>query len=606
MAAPLRELPAEDAWERLRGQFITAFDALASGDVDSVDDLDLLRFGPALVTKSLATYFPDQFLPMYSSTHLREFIGLLGGVPEPGAMTWRLNRQLRRLVFDRPEFDGWPGLHVRRFFYGSFDPRPRQRAIWKIAPGERGRLWEECLTDGVIRVAWDEVEDLDQYESDAELKKALDEHWPESSGRSLTLARYLLQFRDLEPGDVVVANRGMSEVLGIGSVRGGYQYEPDRSEYRHTVPVDWDTSAARTLDEPQRGWRPTFSKVSTYTFAKLTGQEPDVGTATAEEGEVRPSTADVPEEIQSVLDALKRKGQVILYGPPGTGKTYLALSTALALGGRVDAIATRSQERNAAVSALVKTEQVQLVTFHPSYGYEDFVEGYKPSPAATGPGLTLELSDGVFHSLCTAALAAPDRTFLLVIDEINRGDLPRILGELVTCLELDKRGLPVTLPISKRPFTVPSNVRIIGTMNTADRSISHLDAAVRRRFAFLPIGPDPDAIAGAVGPLDLPEFFDELNSRITRHVDADHQLGHAYLMNGGDPLETEEELAAAFSHDILPLLEDYCLGQVELLHSILGGLVDAETGRAALMPPQDLVAALATEFTSAQRVESDG
>ncbi|MEV0977296.1 AAA family ATPase [Streptomyces sp. NPDC049915] len=196
------------------------------------------------------------------------------------------------------------------------------------------------------------------------------------------------------------------------------------------------------------------------------------------------------------------------------------------------------------------------------------------------------------------AAAHPDQTFLLVVDEINRGDLPRIFGELITLLELDKRNLPVALPVSKRRFSVPPNVRIVGTMNTADRSISHLDAAVRRRFAFLPVGPDPDAVSGTVGPLDLAAFFESLNTRIARHLDADHQIGHAYLLRDGEPIATEEDLAAAFHHEVIPLLEDYCLGRAELLHRILGGLVDADTGRPLLMSPQDLVDALATEFTS--------
>nr|MDT0667934.1 AAA family ATPase [Micromonospora sp. DSM 115978] len=124
---------------------------------------------------------------------------------------------------------------------------------------------------------------------------------------------------------------------------------------------------------------------------------------------------------------------------------------------------------------------VSMVTFHPSYGYEDFVEGFKPVPSSGG-GLTLERADGVFMRLCRQAATAPDRWFLLVIDEINRGDLPRVLGDVVTLLERDKRDLPVRLPVSGRSFAVPSNVLVIGTMNTADRSIGHIDAAIRRRF----------------------------------------------------------------------------------------------------------------------------
>ena len=596
VAAPLRGMEPQEAWEELRGQFVRAFEAVSAADFEAVDDLEALRFGPTLVTKSLATYFPEHFLPIYAGEHLRRFVGLLGGSSQPDAPAWRNNRRLLELVRAESEFDGWSGQEIMHFLYAKFDPRPQQRAVWKIAPGERGRLWEECRDGGVIRVGWDDLGDLGQYQSDSELKQALDAYWPRSSGGSLTLARRLLAFRDLEAGDRIVANRGMDEVLATGTVSGSYRFEADHSEYQHVVPVSWDVSHARKLSKPQHGWRSTFAKVQPTLFARITAGLADTGAESTESYTGGPVT--LPEDVAGVLEALERKGQVILHGPPGTGKTRLALGAALALAGRADALNSTPDQRATAQAETLRDGRIHMVTFHPSYGYEDFVEGFKPDLSATGPGLTLVLTDGVFHTLCDQAIARPDETFLLIVDEINRGDLPRIFGELVTLLELDKRGLPLALSVSRRTFAVPPNVRIIGTMNTADRSISHLDAAVRRRFAFLPVGPDPDAVSGTVGPLDLAQFFESLNTRIARHLDADHQIGHAYLLRNGEPIATEDDLAAAFHHEVIPLLEDYCLGRADLLHRILGSLVDADTGRPALMPPQDLAAALATEFTS--------
>ncbi|MGW0537004.1 McrB family protein [Streptomyces sp. NPDC003032] len=613
----LRGLGVRDAWGEVRAEFVAAFAAAAEGAYERIDELESLSYGQALTTKALAVYFPGDFLPIFSASHVRHFTALLGGLPRQyssGVRTWQANRELLELVRKTPEFDGWRPHEVMQYLYGFHDPRPKDRLVWKIAPGERAGLWDDCLTNRRIRVAWDEVGSLGQYESDQELKDALDQYWPRGAGGNLRLARQLLAFRDLEPGDLIVANRGKSEVLAVGTVADGYSYDSDAQKHRHTVGVDWDTSYAQLFDSPRHAWQQTLAKVPATLWREIRqGREAALAgsvepAAVGAQGDAQAGAdADLPDLVRQVRELLDHKGQVVLQGPPGTGKTRLALSVALAMAGRADRIEAAPEERATALAELskvpegAKAARLTMVTFHPSYGYEDFVEGFKPNTAADGAGLNLTMTDGLFRRVCEAASADPDGTFLVVVDEINRGDLPRVLGELITLLELDKRGsVSVTLPTSGRRQTVPPNVRIIGTMNSADRSVGHIDAAIRRRFAFIDVPPDLDVLDGEVEGLGLASFLEGLNAKLDVAFGPDHLLGQAYLLVGDRPLVTVEELSRAFHHEIVPLVADYCQGQPELLRSVLGTLVSPGTGRVVQTNPQDLPGVLADEFVATE------
>jgi 5-methylcytosine-specific restriction protein B len=245
--------------------------------------------------------------------------------------------------------------------------------------------------------------------------------------------------------------------------------------------------------------------------------------------------------------------------------------------------------------------QLTRVTFHPSYTYEDFVEGYKPVGGGTGT-LDLRLQDGIFKRVCLAARAKPGRPHLVLVDEINRGNIPKIFGELITLLELDKRNLSVALPQSGDEFSVPSNVYLVGTMNTADRSIRLLDAALRRRFAFIELMPDASLLEGGrVHGLDLSTFLAELNRRIARIEGREKQIGHSFLLDGDQPLTDPGLFAARFKHEILPLLQEYAFEDYRELVTYLGpALIDPDEQRLLtdkLDDPQALISALAAEFT---------
>ena len=218
-----------------------------------------------------------------------------------------------------------------------------------------------------------------------------------------------------------------------------------------------------------------------------------------------------------------------------------------------------------------------FVTFHQSYGYEEFVEGLRPvlDDDTESGAIKYEIRPGAFKDLCRKARLAPDQRFAMVIDEINRGNISKIFGELITLIEPDKReskenAISVTLPYSGESFAVPPNVDIIGTMNTADRSLALLDTALRRRFHFVPVLPDArdEADAPLFGlrvtlgeqVIDIPQMLSVINQRIEVLYDRDHCIGHAYLTSLAqtpDGNERLEVLAEIFSKRIVPLLEEY-------------------------------------------------
>lgn len=239
-------------------------------------------------------------------------------------------------------------------------------------------------------------------------------------------------------------------------------------------------------------------------------------------------------------------------------------------------VSLANEYRAGAPSAEV-LRRYSFVTFHQSYGYEEFVEGLRPVlDGDTEAGeIQYEIRPGVFKELCRRARSAPDQRFAMVIDEINRGNISKILGELITLIEPDKRegaenAVSVTLPYSGESFSVPANIDIIGTMNTADRSLALLDTALRRRFEFVPVMPDarddPGAplaglrVSSGEQVIDVPRMLDAINQRVEALYDRDHCIGHAYFTPLARVPDGDERLVAlqqVFSTRILPLLEEY-------------------------------------------------
>jgi 5-methylcytosine-specific restriction protein B len=221
-------------------------------------------------------------------------------------------------------------------------------------------------------------------------------------------------------------------------------------------------------------------------------------------------------------------------------------------------------------------EYHDFITFHQSYSYEEFIEGIRPVLDSEDESVRYELKDGVFKRICRKAEQDPANKYLLVIDEINRGNISKIFGELLTLVEEDKRigeqnQITVTLPYSGQAFSVPANLYILGTMNTADRSIALLDVALRRRFKFQELMPEYKATGLddlTIGNLNLGRLLNKINSKIEVMVDRDHQIGHSYFMKIGK--DDKEALHNAWYGEVVPLLQEYFYNDWAKLAQILG------------------------------------
>lgn len=281
--------------------------------------------------------------------------------------------------------------------------------------------------------------------------------------------------------------------------------------------------------------------------------------------------------IQKIsLKKLSRKIPLnqILYGPPGTGKTYHTITKAVEIiDGQISPDYTEAKKR---FDELKAKGQIKFITFHQNYSYEDFMVGIRPD--LQNGQISYKLYEGPFKKIADEArkIENKDKKYVLIIDEINRGNISKIFGELITLIETDKRAgnkhaLSAPLLYQNEEFSVPNNLYIIGTMNTADKSIALVDIALRRRFVFEEMMPNA-ALLNKVEGFDLPGWFTKLNQKITAELDRDHQIGHSYFIG----IETIADLQQAFYQCILPLLKEYFYGNPEKLKEIIPGFTSEE------------------------------
>lgn len=432
------------------------------------------------------------------------------------------------------------------------DSNVKEIDYWIYSPGDNACMWDEFYNLGIMGIGWDDVTDLKEFTSKEEIKDYMKKVYDPSYSYKNN-AHCLWQFaNEIKIGDVIFVKKGMHKIIGKGVVTSEYIYDSARETYKHIRKVEWTNKGE--WEHPGQAVMKTLTCISPYpdyVQRLLSLFAEDILEETSEQIEIEypPYTKDdflnkvyMDEDTYNTLtELLEAKYNVILQGAPGVGKTFAAKRLAYSIMGQKD------------------TSRVAMVQFHQSYSYEDFIQGYRPSKDG------FELVNGAFYKFCKEAEEDNERPYFFIIDEINRGNLSKILGELMMLIEKDKRGEKIKLLYSNEWFTVPQNVRIIGIMNTADRSLALMDYALRRRFAFFDFAPafSSEGFKNYLSEKDSPKLekliaaVESLNSTIStdESLGDGFRIGHSYFCT--DDEITDEWLKSVVEYEVIPLIKEY-------------------------------------------------
>ncbi len=447
--------------------------------------------------------------------------------------------------------------------------------VWVIGAAESAARWLSFYEDGIIAIGWDELGDLQQYTDRSAMHAAIKRMYEsERDPWNDSLACY--QFcHGMTVGDAVYVKQGRDRILGYGRVQGGYEYDESRPDYRNIRRVEWIRRGNWTLPKIAHVPPKTLTDVTNFAaFVEFVREQIGEGAPTGE----APAPYDVDDvmrvaflsrdAVEQILASVKRRKNLILQGPPGVGKSFLARKLAYALVGAE------------------APDNVQMIQFHQSYAYEDFIQGWRPN----GHG-GFVLRSGVFFEFCRRAQDHPGEPHVFIIDEINRGNLSKIFGELLLLIEADKRGPEYAIQLTYAEsatdtFYIPDNVYVVGLMNTADRSLAMVDYALRRRFAFKTLQPAYDSPAfghslseRGVDDATISHIIDRVGA-VNKEIIGDHKnlgpgfaIGHSYFCPTADVENPAEWYAAIVDEEIEPLLTEYWFDDAKSVERCLKILV---------------------------------
>lgn len=435
---------------------------------------------------------------------------------------------------------------------------------WIYSPGKGAKIWDECYDNNIMAIGWDAIGDLRAYNSKDEIKQVMNKYYDPSRSYIHSACATWEFANEMKPGDIVFAKNGMHLIIGRGVVKSDYIYDSQRKEFRNIRKVEWTDrgewecsrqSPMKTLTDIT-SFTDYVEQLNLFFDSDMLDDAKTLETSypTYDKARFLDSVYMDEDSYDTLVSLVKSKKNIILQGAPGVGKTFAAKRLAYSMMGVKD------------------PNRVMMVQFHQSYSYEDFIMGFRPSENG------FKLKHGVFYEFCKRAEVDSDNDYFFIIDEINRGNLSKIFGELFMLLESDKRGVALQLLYADEKFSIPENLYIIGMMNTADRSLAMLDYALRRRFAFFDLKPafESDGFKSYQHSLNNDKFnklidcIKQLNLAIKSDetLGAGFCIGHSYFcdLDKSETYEREDSLDRIVEFELIPLLNEYWFDDVDMVN----------------------------------------
>ena len=435
---------------------------------------------------------------------------------------------------------------------------------WIYSPGKGAKIWDECYDNNIMAIGWDAIGDLRAYNSKDEIKQVMNKHYDPSRSYIHSACATWEFANEMKPGDIVFAKNGMHLIIGRGIVKSDYIYDPQRKEFKNIRKVEWTDrgewecsrqSPMKTLTDIT-SFTDYVEQLNLFFDSDMLDDAKTLETSypTYDKARFLDSVYMDEDSYDTLVSLVKSKKNIILQGAPGVGKTFAAKRLAYSMMGVKD------------------PNRVMMVQFHQSYSYEDFIMGFRPFENG------FKLKHGVFYEFCKRAEVDSDNDYFFVIDEINRGNLSKIFGELFMLLESDKRGVALQLLYADEKFSIPENLYIIGMMNTADRSLAMLDYALRRRFAFFNLKPafESDGFNSYQQSLNNDKFnkLIECIKQLNLAIKSDETLGegfcigHSYFcdLDKSETYEWEDALSRIVEFELIPLLNEYWFDDVDMVN----------------------------------------